>query len=211
MIFEIEEKMDKFIEKIYSKSMKDLDEFFDIGWIRNTPFIFVVRDRKIIDKLRREKTEEWLVAWADSRSRIIYVLDRKKFEKESNHKYSKEEYSALIKHELCHLFFNILSKENYKPKWLNEGVAIYLSGQNKFKSPIKEFKEFLEFYDNSGGRIYYESGFFIELLVKKFGKTKLLMLIKSIKDVKTEKEFSRLFKKIYGFDLNYKEINKLLK
>ena len=210
MIFQINEQKDKFVEDIYNKSMIELDKFFEIGWIRNTPFIFVVPDRKTIEKLRRRKTEKWVVAWASTTSRIVYLLDRKNFEKESSHKYSKEEYTALIKHELTHQFITAYSKLFLiKPHWLEEGIAIYLSGQNKFKKPITKFSKFLDFYDKFGKGVYNESGFFIELLVKNFGKEKLLDLIKSLKEIKSEKKFNKKFKEIYGFDLNYREINKL--
>ena len=210
MIFDIKQKKDKFIEGVYNKSMKELDEFFDLGWIKNTPFIFIVPDRKTIDKLYREKTEDWIVAWAQSSSRIVYILDRKNFEKESNHKYSKEEYIARIKHELAHMFVFAYSKLFLiRPCWLEEGIAIYLSGQNKFKDKPKEFKSFLASYEKREKEVYNESGFFIELLVKKFGKDKLLTLIKSLKDIKSEVEFNNMFKKIYGFELNYKEVNKI--
>jgi hypothetical protein len=211
MIFEINSKKDKFVEDIYDKGMKELDKFFELGWIRNTPFIFVVPDRKTIDKLRREKTEDWLVAWADSRSRIIYLLDKKNLEKESNHKYSKETYTARIKHELTHMFVSAYSKLiNIKPCWLNEGIAIYLSEQNKFKeNPIK-FSKFLESYDKITEGVYDESGFFVEFLIKKFGKEKLLKLIKSLKDNLTKEEFNKNFKEIYKFDLTYNKINRLI-
>ncbi|MFW9880082.1 MAG: hypothetical protein ACFFG0_43965 [Candidatus Thorarchaeota archaeon] len=211
MIFEINEKKDKFLEEIYHKSMKELDEFFKIGWIRNTPHIYIVPNRKIIDKLRREKTEDWLVAWAFAPSRIVYLLDRKNYEKESNHKYSKETFEKRVKHELSHMFISAYTGLfQLKPLWLNEGVAIYLSGQNKFKKPVKEFSKFLESYDSYAKGIYHESGFFIEMLVEKFGKSKLLRLIKSLKEIKSEKEFNKKFKQIYGFDLNYREINRRL-
>ena len=140
MIFDIKQKKDKFIEDAYNKSMKELDEFFDLGWIKNTPFIFVVLDRETINKLYREKTEDGVVAWAQSSSRIVYILDRKNLEKESNHKYSKEEYLARIKHELAHMFVFAYSKLFLiRPCWLEEGIAIYLSGQNKFKKSPKKF------------------------------------------------------------------------
>jgi len=211
MIFKINEQKDKFIEDTYNKSMKELDKFFELGWIKNTPFIFVVPDRKTIDKLRREKTEEWLVAWADTRSRTVYLLDKKNLEKESNHKYSKEEYIARIKHELTHMFVSAYSKLLLiKPCWLNEGIAIYLSGQNKFKKIPEKFGEFLEYYDKVGKGAYLESGFFIELLIKKFGKGKLLDLIKILKDNLTKEEFNKKFKEIYEFDLNYGKINSLM-
>ena len=67
---------DKFIGKVFSKSMKDLSVFYGINWIENVPQIFVVSDRKSINLLRGKKTESWFVAWAENRTRIIYILDK---------------------------------------------------------------------------------------------------------------------------------------
>ncbi len=209
MIFELKTKKDKFIEDCYKKAMKELGEFYGINWVRNTPNILVWKDRKVINQFKKEKTENWFVG--EARGFDIFLLDRKDYEKESSHKYSDERYCQLIKHELSHLFFGILSGGE-TPYWLNEGITLYSAGQTKKFPRINRFNTFLKYYDRSGGKTYfYESGFFIELLIKKFGKQKILKLIKNLKNINSEKEFKQLFKKIYSFNLNYKEINKLYK
>jgi hypothetical protein len=146
MIYKLAEQKDKFIESVYKESMRDLDKFYEIGWNTGKPNIAIVETRKQINKLKDVKTEPWVVGWSDNKT--VYVLDRNKYEKESNHKYNPETYKALIKHELSHAFYNILSNGKYNPRWLCEGVAIYTSGQNKFKKPIVKFTNFLDFYDN---------------------------------------------------------------
>ena len=105
----------------------------------------------------------------------------------------------------------ILAGGNYTPKWLWEGVSIYLSGQNKLKGKIKEFSDFYESYEKDLGRVYQESGYAVELLVKKFGKNKLLKLIKESGKIKSKKDFSVFFKTIYNFDLSIKNFNDFLK
>jgi len=208
-IFNLFSKVDSFLEKEYEKSMKELKEFFGINWIYNTPSIILIPDRKTIDILKETKTEDWLVGWANGH--IVYLLGRKNYEKESCHKYSDEEYSALLKHELCHLFVNIFT-EYYKsiPTWLEEGICIHLSGQDKFKKPLKKFEKFLGFTDDVGKGVYNESGFAVELLINKFGKEKFLKLLACDFGRKYENLPSE-FKKIYGRDLNYKTFNELLK
>jgi len=183
-----------------------LEEFFGIK-LDVSPEIIFVKTREEIDGLKGKKTEPWVVGWADSGN--IYVLDKDNFEKESNHKYNEESYIALIKHELAHLFFSKLSKGRKRPYWLNEGVSIYVSGQLKFKKKIEKFEEFLDFGEKSGKGIYRESGFFIELLVDKFGKEKLLELIRRLSEINSEESFKKLFKEIYGFELDYGEINRM--
>jgi hypothetical protein len=211
MIFNVTQKRDKFLEDAYKKSMKELDDFYKLNWKQNMPIIKIIPDRKTINLLLREKSENWFVAWADYHNTIC-LLDRKNYEKESCHKYSKEEYIALLKHELAHLFINAFCRTNseIRPLWINEGLAIYLSGQNKLKKEIKKFSTFLEFYSTSGRGIYHESGFAVEILIKKFGKAKMFKLLKSLQKIKSEKDFSKLFKLVYGFNLSYQEFNKLL-
>ncbi|MDD4761827.1 MAG: hypothetical protein PHZ25_02300 [Candidatus Pacebacteria bacterium] len=202
---------DKFIKKIFQESMKDLGEFYGINWTTNTPKIILLEDRKSIDLLHVKKTESWLVGWADNNMRIVFILDKKNFEKFSSHKYSTAGYSALIKHELSHLFYKILSEGKFGPAWLSEGVAIYTSGQNKLKTKPREFKNFMSFYAKGGSEVYKESGFAVELLVKKFGKNKLFELIKSLQSISNENQFNKTFKKIYGFQISYKVMNKFYK
>lgn len=208
MIFDINFKKDNLIEKIYIESINELNKFFGFNWKYNKPIIFLVKNRKSFDKLRGEKTEDWLIG--ESRERDIFILDRKNFEKESCHKYSDKIYSGLIKHEICHPFFRILSGKKDYPLWLNEGIAVYLSKQIEEKICPKKFSNFLEFYNKINKKMYDESGFVVAILIKKFGKQKLLELIKSLKNVDSEKDFEKEFKKIYKFRLNYKEINKLI-
>lgn len=201
---------DKFINDAYKRAMDELNSFFDINWIYETPQIIILKNREAINILKHKKTESWFVAWADN-SRNVFILDRNNFGKESSHKYSNEYYLSLIKHEIAHLFYKILSKGKTGPNWLSEGVAIFTSGQNKFKEMPKKFKDFLKFYDKLEKETYYESGFVVELLVKNFGKNKLLKLIKSLSEINNEERFYKKFKSIYKFDLSYKHLNKILK
>lgn len=212
MFFDISSKEDVFLKKVYDSSMKDLGKFFRINWTENKPSILLISDRKTVDLFIGRKTENWIVGWVNGN--FVCLLDRKNYEKESCHEYSDSEYSALIKHELAHLFTQIISKIRNKPsypKWLFEGIAIYLSGQNAFKKRPEKFSKFLDFYEKVGKGIYHESGFVVEFLVKKFGRQKLIKLLKSIKEIDSKKEFNKKFKEIYEFDLNYINFNEFLK
>jgi hypothetical protein len=213
MIFELKQKRSKFLKEAYNLSMKELRSFYEVDWIKNTPKIFILNSRKEIDAIQGQKTERWVIGWVEGFN-TLYLLNILKIKTESSHKegYSKKEYVAFIKHELSHLFFKILTKNSYRPIWLWEGVAIYSSGQNDFKKKPEKFSQFLDFYDRhvKGKRsVYYESGFFVEMLVEKFGKTKFLNFLKSLPNVKNRKEFDVLFFKTFKFRLNYKEINKV--
>ena len=110
----------------------------------------------------------------------------------------------MIKHELAHVFFKIVSQFKYQPIWLWEGVSLYLAGQNTTRKKPERLKGFLEHYDDHAPVVYHESGFAIEYIVKKHGKVKLMRLIKSLKDIKSKEKFKKKFKDIYGFLPEYK-------
>ena len=120
-----------------------------------------------------------------------------------------EQYRALIKHELSHAFYNILSKGEIGPVWLREGVAVYASGQNRYTVRPSAFNKCLEFYHHEGKEVYVESGYVIQLLVDTFGKEKLFDLVRNTKDTKSPEEFSRLFESIYGHAPTYALFNEL--
>ena len=210
MIVELKEKKDKELSDMYKKAMKELDAFFKLNWKIDIPKIIIFKTRKEIDKFKKEKTPNWLVGWADGN--VIYLLDRKNYEKESLHKYSKESYFRLLKHELCHLFFENVSEANTLSQfiWFNEGVAGFLSEQYKEKQKPEKFVKFLSQYSSWKGDAYVESLYVVKLLVDKFGKQKLLSFIRKLGEVKIEKDFNKLFKKIYGENPTYRFFNKLL-
>jgi hypothetical protein len=114
---------------------------------------------------------------------------------------------------LVHCYTSILSKEFTKPTWVWEGLAEYVSdGWKEHSIPIK-FNNFLDFYnnhDNKDSDVYQESGYAIKLLVEKFGKKKLLSLIKNLRQASTKTKFNNLFKKIYGFAPTYAKFNDML-
>jgi hypothetical protein len=189
--------------------MKDLNKFYGIKWTFGRPNVIIARDRKQIDELKDIKTERWLIGWASGQ--FVYLLDRKTYNKESEHTYNEKFYRCSLRHELSHAFYAILSDRRTSPVWLCEGVAIYTSGQNNLKKKPDIFKTFLNFYDKGGRGVYSESGFAVEILIRKYGKKKILNLISLLGTVQNNISFLKLFKGIYGFKPNYKNFNILLK
>jgi len=89
-------------------------------------------------------------------------------------------------------------------------LRLSLIDQLKFRSKPIEFKTFLKFYNkdiDGDTNVYQESGFVIETLITKFGKEKIFELIKDKNN--NQESFNKSFKKNYGFELSYKNLNKL--
>jgi len=210
MVFDISQSDNKKVEKFYKEAMNSLGEFYGINWNEGMPVILLLNSRKDINRIQGRKTEDWVVGFTDGSKKCLFLLSPETYEKESSHKYSDEEYSALIKHELSHLYSRIFY-EGYIPVWLVEGIAIYSSGQLALKRRPEELKTFLEFFDKRGSGLYDEAGFAVEVLIKQFGKEKFFNFYKGLKDMGSEDDLKVLFKKNYGKDLNYKFFNKYIK
>ena len=207
MIYDLNltQKKNKFLKNSYEESMKDLEKFFGFKWKYNKPNIYIVPSRKIRDYIKGKNTPEWVVGWMSGKD--VYILEKSECEKLHKSKYTKEKYAALLKHELVHTFTHVITKKRAKPYWLWEGIAIYLSGQTKIKKKPEILNKFLECDESYGPGLYQESGFAIEILAKKYGKTKLLDLIKACKTINSKPQFNKKFKEIYGFVPNYTNFN----
>ncbi len=189
MFFNITLNNDKTLLNYYDEIISELNNFFNIEWVNNKPKVFLIDNKDTLNLL--SKSPEWVVGWTFNNN--VYLLHPKNF--------SEEYFVSLLKHELAHAFFNVISQNHTSPSWLYEGVSLYLSGQYKDRK-VELFKSFL---DNKN--VYLESGLAVKLLINYFGKEKLLQLIKQLRS----KQFNNLFKNIYGFNPSYKEFNKLLK
>ncbi|KKS31539.1 hypothetical protein A2380_00645 [candidate division WWE3 bacterium RIFOXYB1_FULL_43_24] len=208
MIFKIQTFEDPILEKLYSQALEELKEFFQFRWEKNTPKLIVIEDRDTINAVYGKQTESWMVAWAED-TRNIFILSRENYEKYSSHKYSEDEFYKLIKHELSHMFYKLITFTD-KPRWLNEGISTYISGQLDNTKPIEEFKVFLNYFDKTDAELYKESGYLVKLLLDKFGKDKLSKFTKSLKGVKDPETTAKVFQEAFGLNLSYESINYLL-
>lgn len=188
------------LEGMYKKAMSELNEFFDKKWYRNTPKLFVVDDRKTIDLLRGEKTSDWIVGW-NWGTRAIFILNPDNFKSESAHDYNEEAIYKLIKHELTHSFY-LLIVGHTKPRWLTEGLCLYVADQlGNYKKP----KTFTGFLDNKN--IYQESGYVVKLLIDNYGKEKMVNFLKSLSN--NTQAFNDSFRDEFEIELSYNSVNEL--
>ena len=209
MIYKLKFIRNRKFESMCNLAWKELSKFYGTKREEKKPRLFIVEDRRTIDALCEKKTEHWVIGWSENKN--IFILDPKKFESESSHKKrSTKEVAMLLKHELSHVFCTKLVGISVKPKWLSEGIAMYTSGQYLTHPQISEFKTFLKFFNKGGVGVYSESGIAIQMLVKKYGKQKLFDLMKLSSKSTTQTQFSKIFKKIYGFEPTYKQFNKLI-
>lgn len=202
-VFKVNVVEDSELQEYRDKALKELNEFFGKNWVYNTPKLFIVDDRKTIDLLKEDKTEDWIVGWSWGRN-AIFILNPRNISSESCHDGKTYNIRHLIKHELCHAFFQTTFGQ-CKFKWINEGVSLYVAGQLENYDKPKKFDGFLE--DN---KIYQESGYAIKLIVDNFGKEKLFEFLKNQSNTSELEELNSLFEETFGTKLDYSFFNKLL-
>lgn len=198
-------KFNKKMANFLKSTQKKLDDFYNTSI--EQPSVFFIDSRKEIDKIWGRKTEEWFSAWAKDRN--IYILNPKVYPKESNHKDIKHFWQSL-KHEYCHLYYRKITGAGY-PKWLNEGLANYLASQVKKKPTKEEALKVFDYYKKIDWQIYNIGYFWVKLLIEKYDKKKLVILINSINSQTIEKEFAEKFYQIYKFHYSRTDFEKLLK
>ena len=200
IVLEVKPTNRKEIERFFWKTKKEFDKFFDLDVYPRE--ILLIDSRKDMNKIKKRKTADWEIGGYANNA--IFILKPEKFEKESSHK--KQDFWPTLKHEIVHLYYGIITGTS-KPYWLNEGLAVYLAKQRRTATPenvVNVIKSFDTFDKND----YGSSGRLVELLMKRYGKDKMLTLLRTIDSKIKKQEFSRSFKKIYGFELNEKELMK---
>ena len=194
----------KKLDNLLKTTRQELDSFFNSSVPE--PAIFLLNSRKELDIIWGQKTERWVVG--GTKYGAIFILDPKIYTKESSHT-DKNNFWKTLKHEYCHIYFRHITN-GVHPLWLHEGLASYLAGQKKTcNNPLDVFS----YFDKTGRGLYDVGYFWVELLIRKFGKAKFLKLIKALepKPNLTERIFAARFYKVYGFKFNKNTLAKLLK
>ncbi|OGD78682.1 hypothetical protein A2368_02095 [Candidatus Collierbacteria bacterium RIFOXYB1_FULL_49_13] len=205
-LMEVTEVENPKIDGFYEEAMDKVGRFFGINWIQNRPIVRLVKDRKTIDILRRKQTSDWVVGFTDRLG--IVLLHPDSFGTECRQKYSDEYYSELVAHEIAHLFYEITSGGKRFPVWLTEGISGYVSEQYIDRPVIKEFTKFLE--PEAIESLYSEAPYAVKLLVDKYGRRKLLDLVKAVAKIPMDDvSFPKVFLDMYGLKLEYKMFNDL--
>lgn len=151
--------------------------------------IELIYSRKEFDKKFGKKTPRW-VCGAIKKNKII-LFAPSVFEKKTIHKLSI--YADTLIHELNHIFYEKLAK-TYKPWWLHEGLALNL--EKKYKVKLKKINSSLlldRWTFNIHKNFYSNSYLAVKELLLKFGKSKLLRMIRVYSKKPTKENSYKLF------------------
>ena len=192
-------KLDK---RIVEKAINQVISFFGKGKISFQ--IIFVKTRKEYSKFVGRKTNKWEAGFTTGND-IIYLFDKDVFEKVSTHK--KQYFYSTLVHEIVHIYtYQYLWFIN--PIWLTEGLAYVIAKQMR---EIKKYKKRditkahyeEEWFDNPA---YSTSAYFIDYLIKKYGKKKLMDLIHNLEEFEKKDAFEKKFKEVYN--VSFKKLGK---
>jgi len=200
------------------KEVKELKCVVERGIQRNEEFfgfsipsltIVLLNSRKEIDNQMKRKTADWVVGCANSKNMEIFILAPWAFEKESCH--PKGNFPKVLIHEISHLFIGQVHPFSV-PRWLVEGLASYLAKQKRPLASITpgllnfpfltRLSSFSGWNENANKGAYPISYYWIEFLINKYGKEKVLKFILELKKIP---EIKDAFKRIYSKSLNLTE------
>lgn len=187
--------MNENIRQLIEEMTEELKTLFGIDAI--APVVHIVGSRAEMDKVKGHKTESWVVGTVKNDE--IYLLDKERFESESDH--PKSDFEKVLKHEIVHLYVRAVAGTK-EPYWLNEGLACYLAGQVKSKPSSENIGLLREYYDRFDKSIYQVGYFWVNYLVDRFGIEKLIdFLYEWGKASQSPEEFERLFEKEFGLKI----------
>lgn len=195
---------------------KEITDIFGFN-VENIEFI-IAKNRAEYEKLLGRKTAEWEIGNSNSNRKSILLLDPEQWIKDAP-MHKLEEFPLTIKHELTHIYTDMLSNNNSLPMWLIEGLAGTLSGQYK-TAKIKYIEDnFCSKLDTphnwnqrSNHGAYSISYLFTNYLLEKYGFEKIKSLIQSSLLYYSYNRFNEIIINVFGknlFELEQDFLNSL--
>lgn len=114
-------------------------------------------------------------------------------------RFSRADLQKAAVHELCHVLLGKATKGRYIPRWFDEGLAVYLSGQAGFGSGLliaralrgnsiiwlSAIDSVLSFEEDKARLAYLESASTISYILERFGREALVRIVDELKEGKT--------------------------
>jgi hypothetical protein len=185
--------------------VKELSQLFGVEPI--SPSVRIAGSRAEMDRIKERPTEPWLVGTV--KDGVIYLLDKDRFETESDH--PKSDFEKVLKHEIAHLYITAVAGTN-KPFWLNEGIACYLAGQVKTRPSSENVVRLKDYYDKLDPSIYQLGYFWVSYLADTFGMAKIMEFLREWKQAEQNpEEFAILFERYFSFGLDETQLLEQIK
>jgi len=175
-----------------------------IGYdLRGPVDIYLCGSQREFDRLTGWGLPRWSEGVARPKLGLIFL---------KSPRFSRAHLQKAAVHELCHVLLGRATKGHYIPRWFDEGLAVYLSGQAGFGSGLliaralrgnsiiwlSAIDSVLTFEEDKARLAYLESASTISYILEKFGQETLVSIIH---ELKKGKDMNQALKDVLGLDL----------
>lgn len=136
------------------------------------PQVTLLSSRRQLRQFWKTPQPSWLVGWY--RNQGIYVFNRRASGKTTRAWYQ------LIAHELAHVYINRTSR-GHVPKWLNEGLAMFLAGQHRSCRPDDVRLFFSRRHRPPAVNDYSVGYVLVRFLLRRYGRQRMLKLLERLR------------------------------
>ena len=185
-------------QKNLDRIIEECQDFFGVK-LKKVPKITFIYSRKEMDELLGRKTEPWVRAV--TRPSGLYFIHPSKIAELTPHK--NDNYWQVVKHEMSHWFFNqITGISSGKPRWFTEGLAMYMADQKTLPPTPAEESISTKYYALTDNEVYRWGSIMVADLADRYGKVKIVSLVKRIDKETTPESFANDFKSVFGVGLD---------
>jgi len=142
----------------------------------DTVSVFITPSKKVFEQIVGKNFPKWSDGLAAPIKNIIILKSARWMPPGTDNE-------AIAVHELTHIILNRAVKGNSIPRWLNEGLAVYYSGEKGFASgslvskslvtnsiiPLSEIDEVLQFHVEKAQLAYQQSYLAVDYLFEEYG------------------------------------------
>lgn len=194
----------EFVLKILPAAHRKLTTDFQIQLTDSITF-FLTPSQKVFQHLVGKHIPKWSNGVAAPYSNVIVLKALSWVPPETDHR-------AIIYHELTHLFVNEAAHGQHVPRWLNEGLAVFYSGEKAFASgsliskalitksliDLSDIDDVLEFHQDKARLAYQQSYLAVVYLLDNYEMSKVREILTKISQGKNSNE---AFLEVLGTDL----------
>nr|WP_297938414.1 hypothetical protein [uncultured Lachnoclostridium sp.] len=176
------------------KLLKDVESFTELGTkvvkiremfgFTSEVVIEEVYSLEVLERITGNRLPRWVIGL--SAGKRIWVLDKSKWENQ------KMDLAQLILHEFVHIAINGTVKKKV-PVWLNEGLAVYLSGQYEdYQLENSHIRTEMDFYQLAyeSQNLYIIAGKVVTALADEYGAEILIQELLNSEEIETNRIFN---------------------
>jgi len=148
----------------------------EIGVTLDSAFIYIAPTKKVFDQIVGKDFPKWGDGLAAPVKNLIIL-------KSPNWMPPETDNAAIAIHELTHIMLNRAARGNPIPRWFNEGLAVFYSGEKGYAAstliskalvtssiiPLSDIDEVLQFHKEKAQLAYQQSYLAIDYLFRHYG------------------------------------------